>query len=32
MESIKNVVNMLKPAMFLALIDVRGAFYSLNIS
>ena len=29
MESIKNVINMLKPGMFLASIDIKDAFYSV---
>ena len=29
MESIKNVINMLKPDMFLASIDIKDAFYSV---
>ena len=31
MESIKNVINMLKPGMFLASIDIKDAFYSVLI-
>ena len=31
MEFIKNVINMLKPCMFLASIDIRDAFYSVLI-
>ena len=32
MESIKNVINMLKPGMFLASIDIKDAFFSVSIS
>ena len=32
MESIKNVINMLKPGVFLASIDIKDAFYSVLVS
>ena len=31
MESIKNVINVLKPGMLLASFDIKGAFYSVLI-
>ena len=31
MESIKNIINMLKSAMFLASTDIKDAFYSVLI-
>ena len=31
MESIKNVINMLKPGMLLVSIDIKDAFYSVLI-
>ena len=31
MESIKNVINTLKPSMFLASIDIKDPFYSVLI-
>ena len=32
MKSIKNVINMLKPGISLALNDIKDDFYCLNIS
>ena len=32
LESIKNVINMLKPGMFLAPIDIKDVFYCFALS